>query len=93
MIQTPRQYYQARRQLSRWTALKRRLTKMAADFAIDDRELTAFIDARIDSISKSLSDYQTLQCTDFEDTEILRQMVKFPTSLIRARIAFSRISC
>ncbi len=87
MIQNSRQYFQARRRLGRWTALKSRLSKMAADLSIDDRELMAFIDERINITARSLRDYQTLQRLDFEGMELLRQVASFPASLIKARIA------
>lgn len=87
MIQNARQYREARQQLSKWTALKSRLSKLAVAFSIDERELMELIDRRLNHISQSLSDFQTLQRTDLEDTDSLQHVVKLPASLIKARIA------
>jgi DNA-binding XRE family transcriptional regulator len=89
MIQNSRQYSEARRELGKWTALKSRLSELAVAFSLDERDLMEFMDARINRIDKSLKEYQNLQFSDSENLDILRQVAKLPTSLIKARIVLN----
>jgi len=87
MIQNSRQYNDLKRQLTKWSTLRRRLDILATDFSIDATELLALMDNRAVQFEISLNDYETLQNTEFEKIDLLRLVSRLPTLLIEARIA------
>ncbi len=57
MISTQKHRGQSRRELSRLSILKKRMSKLADELSLDSSELISFLDNRIEKLSKQITEY------------------------------------